>query len=441
MRIRASQKIRGRIQLPGDKSISHRYAILGAMARGETRITGYSTSQDCQSTLNCLKQLGVSVSREEDLVTLTSPGWEDLRQPPGVLDAGNSGTTIRLLTGLLAGRPFTTTIHGDESLNRRPMRRIITPLTGMGATIEAVQKEFPPLTIRGTTLTGITYEMPVASAQVKSCVLLAGLTGTGTTTVREKQQSRDHTERAIPVFGGSIERHGLVTSVAGPQRLRPARLEVPGDFSAASFFILASLLLPDSDIVLERTGVNPTRTGLLDLLESSGVSIEKQNLRTLGGEPVCDLRIVHQPGVLENFPAVISGDWIPNVIDEIPVLSVFGARLRHGLKITGASELRKKESDRIATVVSNLRTLGVPAEEFPDGLYVPPGNEFRGGRVETWGDHRIAMAFAVAGLFARDGVELDDPGCVAVSFPGFFSELEAVTRPPSERGSSSPPSQ
>ena len=427
MHIQPVSSLRGEITLPGDKSISHRYAILGAMANGTTRISQFSQSEDCQSTLRCLRKLGLRIRQSENEVGIQSEGWKRLQKPKELLDAGNSGTTIRLLSALLSASPFVSTIQGDESLNRRPMERIIRPLTEMGAKIEAVQDEFPPLHITGSQLRGIHYRLPMASAQVKSCVLLAGLMAQGETTVVENVPSRDHTERALPFFGVVLTETDQQLEVKGPASLKAVQMEIPGDFSAAVFFIVAALLVPDAEICLRRVGVNPSRTGLLTLLEDSGARIERTNPREFNAEPVCDLKICFSHELLGRFPAEISGKWLPNMIDEIPALAVLATRLKQGLRVRGGEELRKKESDRINSVVVNLRNMGVQVEEYPDGFSVPPGQQIQGGRVQTFGDHRIAMAFAVAGLIATQPVELDDPSCVSVSFPEFFERLQSLS--------------
>jgi len=427
MIIQPARNLSGTVALPGDKSIAHRYAILGAMAHGVTKIHGFPESADCQSTLSCLSQLGVQVRRDSSVVTLESPGWQGFKKPGRPLDAGNSGTTMRLLAGVLAALPFESSIQGDKSLGQRPMQRIITPLEKMGARIQAREGTFPPLQIDGHNLTAIHYETPVASAQVKSCILLAGLAAVGKTKVVEKSQSRDHTERALPVFGVPISCDNLTSSVAGPLRLTPAEVRVPGDFSAASFFVLATLTLPDSKLTFRDLGVNPTRTGVLDLLETCDVSLERSNTRLIQGEPICDLTVRYSPTVAGDFPSEIGGSLIPNVIDEIPVLAVLGTRLKNGFRVSGASELRKKESDRIASVVHNLRALGITVEEYPDGFFIAPGQQFHPGQIKTFGDHRIAMAFSIAGLLASGPVELDNPSCVSVSFPGFFEQLKSTS--------------
>ncbi len=427
MRIEPVSSFRGEIVLPGDKSISHRYAILGAMAKGTTRISHFSRSQDCQSTLRCLKKLGIGIRQSENELEIQSEGWKRFQKPKELLDAGNSGTTIRLLSALLSASPFVSTIQGDDSLNRRPMERIIRPLTQMGAKIEAVQDDFPPLRISGSQLRGIHYRLPVASAQVKSCVLLAGLMAQGETTAVEEAASRDHTERALPFFEAVFRRENHESTVTGPASLKAVQMEIPGDFSAAVFFIVAGLLVPDAKICLRRVGVNPSRTGLLTLLENAGARVERTNLREFNAEPVCDLKICFSHEPLKRFPAEISGKWLPNMIDEIPVLAILATRLEQGLRVRGGEELRKKESDRIKSIVVNLKNLGVQVEEYPDGFSVPPGQQIQGGRVQTFGDHRIAMAFAVAGLIARRPVELDHPSCVSVSFPEFFEKLRSLS--------------
>lgn len=428
IRVHSASKIEGVVALPADKSISHRYAIISAMACGVSWIYNYSASQDCRSTLSCLRELGVDIEQRGTDVRVSSGGWEALRQPVRPLDAENSGTTIRLASALLACRPMESTIAGDASLNRRPMGRIVTPLSRMGAVIEAEGGQFPPLRIKGTKLKPINYPLPVASAQVKSCILLAGLTAGGRTTVVEDQPTRDHTERALPVFGAKVQRQGGVISVSGPVRLESAQVHVPGDFSSAVYFILAALMLPGSVIELPAVGLNATRTALLGLLLDSGARIEHRNQTKYQNEPVGDLRVSYSPSIFSSFPPEIGADLIPNLIDEIPALAVFATRLANGLVIRDAAELRTKESDRIRAIVTNLRSIGVEVEEMEDGLRVHPGQTIKGGRVVTGGDHRIAMAFSLAGLLSEQPVEIDNPSCSAVSFPGYFKTLERVAR-------------
>ncbi|MCZ6486227.1 MAG: 3-phosphoshikimate 1-carboxyvinyltransferase [Acidobacteria bacterium] len=427
MHIQPVSSLRGEIHLPGDKSISHRYAILGAMANGTTRISHFSDSQDCQATLHCLRALGLRIRQSGNEIEIRSEGWKKFQQPRELLNAGNSGTTIRLLSALLSAAPFVSTIQGDDSLNHRPMKRIMTPLMQMGAEIGATNDEFPPLRITGSQLRGIHYRLPVPSAQVKSCILLAGLMAQGETTVVEETPSRDHTERALPFFDVVLTGANRRLKVRGPAFLRAAQMQIPGDFSSAVYFIIAALIVPGAEIWLRRVGVNPSRAGLLTLLENAGARVEKTNLREFNSEPVCDLKVCFSHEPLSRFPLEISGEQLPNMIDEIPALAVLATRLERGLSVRGAEELRKKESDRIHSIVVNLRNLGVRVEEFPDGFCVPPGQQLQGGRVQTFGDHRIAMAFAVAGLIATEPVELDHPSCVSVSFPEFFKVLQSLS--------------
>lgn len=420
--------LQGEVHLPGDKSISHRYAILGAMAQGKTRISNFSASQDCQATLNCVEALGVTLSRAGNRVELQSQGWTHLEKPKGILDAHNSGTTIRLVSALLASREFVSTIQGDASLNDRPMKRIIVPLTRMGAEVQARNKQYPPLTIKGAPLQAIRYRLPVASAQVKSCVLLAGLMAQGHTTVVEPIPSRDHTERALPCFGAELQKRDHELTVIGQASLRGAQMSVPGDLSAAIYFIAAAALLPGSEVTFSRVGVNSSRSAALRLLTDAGVLVERSRESEVNGEPICDLRVRYGSEVFDRFPPEIAGTWIPNLIDEIPILSILGTQLKRGLTIRGAAELRRKESDRIHSIVSNLRNLGLRVEELADGFHIPPGQSIRGGKVQTFGDHRIAMSFAIAGLISKKPVEIDQPACVAVSFPKFFESLESIGR-------------
>ena len=420
--------LKGEVQVPGDKSISHRYALFGGMARGTTRIRNFSSSEDCQATLSCIEALGVGVVRDASQVEISSPGWRRFTAPARALEVQNSGTTIRLLSALLAAGRFSSQVQGDSSLNQRPMKRIMDPLSRMGARIEAREGRFPPLLIQGGRLTGIRYRLPIASAQVKSCVLLAGLMAEGETEVEETGPSRDHTERALPFFGAALMQNGARLRVRGGARLRGVDFRIPGDFSSALFFLVASLLVPGSRIALKGVGVNPTRAGFLPLLETAGIRVERSNATENNGEPACDLQIRPDSQVRKQFPNEISGDWVARLIDEIPALAILGTSLERGFTVRDAQELRHKESDRIRSVVVNLRRLGVDVRELPDGFVIPPGSRIRGGEVRTFGDHRIAMAFALAGLVAESPVELDRPECVAVSYPDFFRHLEGVCR-------------
>ena len=416
----------GVVRLPGDKSVSHRYGMLAAIAEGRSEIHNYSTGADCASTLACMRALGVSVARDGGRVVIEGAGLDGLRKASEALDAGNSGSTIRMLSGILAGQSFETRIFGDESLSRRPMRRIMTPLTAMGATIEARDGEFPPLTIRGGRLRSIDYVSPVASAQVKSAVLLAGIFAEGTTSVTEPLVTRNHSEIALREFGANIQVDGLRISIEGRPRLTGRRLEVPSDLSGAAFFLAAGLLQPRSDLTLKGVGLNPTRTALLDVLHSMGASIEITRSETHNGERVGDLRITAPAAGAGLEGGVIEGEATAGVIDEIPVLAILGAASRRGLEIRDAAELRVKETDRIATIAENLGRMGVRVESAPDGMRIPGGQTFHAAELDSFGDHRIAMAFVVAALAADGASTMRNAEAASVSFPEFYEVLERL---------------
>lgn len=423
VKIIAVGKLRGDFQLPGDKSISHRSAMFAAIGDGQSKLRNYSSARDCQSTLDCLEALGVSVKREPEVITVEGVGFDGLRQASQVLDVGNSGSTIRMLSGILAGQNFTTEITGDESIQRRPMKRIIDPLTLMGASVEAGEGNFAPLKISGGNLLAIEYTPPIASAQVKSCVLLAGLFAGGKTTVVEKTPTRNHTEVMLREVGAAIEisEDGERISVVGGQRLKPlGDYTVAGDLSSAAFFIVAALIAPDAEIKLQHIGVNPSRTALIDVLKQIGGQIEVENQRLAHGEPVADfvIRSSKLSGDLE-----LSGAVIANLIDEIPILAVAATQLAGTLTIRDARELRVKESDRIRSIVDNLRLMGIEVEEFDDGLRLTGKQQLRGARVESFGDHRIAMAFTVAGLIAEGETEIVGAEAASVSLPEFYQLL------------------
>ena len=427
--IRPVSSISGKIRLPGDKSISHRYAMLAALAEGRTVIENYSTGADCASTLGCLRDLGVAIDHTANRVTVDGVGLDGLQAPAGPLDAGNSGSTIRMLSGILAGQEFETTIGGDESLSRRPMRRIITPLAAMGAGIEAADGDVPPLRIRGGPLRPVQYELAVPSAQVKTAVLFAGLFADGTTSVREPLVTRNHSEIALCEFGANIAVDGLDVRIEGGPRLRALQLQVPGDLSSAAFFLAAALLLPGSDLLVERVGLNPTRTALLDVLRKMGADVEILGNSLEHGEPVGDLRVTGRTGdgpVLEG--GVIEGETTAGVIDEIPILAVLGAASRQGLDIRDAGELRVKETDRISTVAKNLQRMGVRVEVRADGLTVPGGQAFKAAELDSFGDHRVAMAFTIAALAAKGPCRMKGAEAASVSFPEFYNLLESVIR-------------
>lgn len=428
VRVRAGQQIRGEVTLPGDKSISHRSAILAAIGDGESRIRNYSSAQDCQSTLDCLAALGVRVERTAGLVTLGGGGLHGLRQSEGVLDAGNSGSTIRMLSGILAGQPFPTRITGDESIQRRPMRRIIEPLTRMGARIESREGGYAPLTIEGGQLRAIDYTPPVASAQVKSCVLLAGLFADGRTSVLEPVPTRNHTEIMLQECGAAFEQAqteaGTVHAVTGGRPLRPlGDYQVAGDLSSAAFFLGAALLAPDGDVRLRHVGINPSRLALVEVLQQMGGQIELVDARRAHGEPVADLvaRSSSLRGIHE-----LSGAVIANLIDEIPILAVLATQLEGRLTIREAGELRVKESDRIRAIVDNLRRMGVTIEEFPDGFELKGPQPLAGAVIDACGDHRIAMSFTVAGLIANGETAIHGAEAASVSLPEFYSLLGSM---------------
>jgi 3-phosphoshikimate 1-carboxyvinyltransferase len=422
-KVNAAKRLEGTIQFPGDKSISHRYAMLAAIAEGPSEIHFFSTSADCQSTLNCLKPLGVKVERKDNIVKIAGAGLAGLRAPSGPLDAGNSGSTMRMLSGILAGQPFRSVLVGDASLSRRPMKRVAEPLTLMGARIKTVEGGRPPLEIEGAKLAPIRYEMPVASAQVKSAVLLAGLFADGETQVVEKIATRDHTEIALELMGADIGRHQQTIAVRGGGRLEGKKLYVPGDISSAAFFVVAGLLAPSSNLILHNVGLNPTRTALLDLLVPMGGRVKVVNLEMLNGELLGDLHVRSSQLAGGEIPE----NLVPGLIDELPVLSVLGTQTENGLSFRGAAELRVKESDRLTTVAENLRLMGAEVEEFPDGLRVAGRQKLRGAEIDPHDDHRIAMAFAIAGLIADGTTLIKNSSCVDISFPDFFDTLERVT--------------
>jgi 3-phosphoshikimate 1-carboxyvinyltransferase len=425
-RISPVSAITGAITLPGDKSISHRYAMISAIADGESRIHNYSTGADCHSTLGCVRALGIDVEVTGTEVVIRGKGLDGLRAPAGDLDAGNSGSTIRMLSGILAAQPFLTRIFGDESLSRRPMQRIMRPLAEMGAEIGARQDKFPPLEIHGTRLRPIDYTLPVPSAQVKTCVLFAGLFADGQTSVSEPVASRDHTEIALREFGADLTA-GLTNdrrkiTLTGRPRLTGRELMVPSDLSSAAFFIVAALLVPGSQLTIRGVGLNPTRSALLDFLTGMGAKILIPTLESRNGELIGDIVVQHS----DLKGGTVEGALTAALIDEIPVLAVLGAATEEGLTVKDAGELRVKETDRIRTVVENLRRLGVEAEERADGMVIPGRQKFRAGEYDSFGDHRIAMAFAVAALRADGPSVIANADAASVSFPEFWSTLARI---------------
>jgi 3-phosphoshikimate 1-carboxyvinyltransferase len=430
IRIKGSARINGTSSVPGDKSISHRVAMLASIANGPSTISGFASSADCHATLDCIRRLGIRVEERDRRFIIHGRGLFGFQPSESLvqLDAANSGSTIRMLTGILTGQRFTSRITGDSSLRRRPMARIIEPLIMMGAQVEPTAGNFAPLTIHGQRLKAINYRTPVASAQVKSCVLLAGLLAEGSTTVSEPAASRDHTELMLKEFGAAVQRSTSQTaSVEGLHELRSVDYRVPGDVSSAAFLIAAACVLPDSKLILKDVGLNPTRTALLDVLKNLGASISTLNVRERHGELVGDISISESRLITDRNGAVLYGGVIPNIIDEIPILAVVATQVEGRLEVRDARELRVKESDRIRTVAEGIRSLGGEIEELEDGFSINGPQRLRGGRVETLGDHRIAMAFAVAGLIAEGTTEIIDADCAAVSFPEFYETLARLS--------------
>ena len=420
MIVRPAKNILGSLRLPGDKSISHRYAMLAGIAHGVTRLGRFSTGADCASTLHCLRQLGCTVRSENGTIEIEgSPQW---RQPAESLDCGNSGSTMRMLSGFLAGQGFECRLHGDVSLSLRPMGRVIAPLRQMGAQISGAEGDRPPLVIRGAKLRAIEYQTPVASAQVKSAVLFAGLLADGETTVDEPVRTRDHTEQALRAFGAELSRQRNRVTISGGQRLQAIEAVVPGDISSGAFFLCAAAIFPESNLVLEDLLLNPTRASVLDVLAALGARISVINLDNRHGELVGTVKIEH--GALKR--ATIQGAQSVALIDELPVLAAIAPYTRDGIEIRDAKELRVKESDRIALVARNLRAMGAECEEREDGLRVSGQQKLHGAEIDSGGDHRIAMAFTVAALRAEGESTINGAESARISFPEFFDMLEAV---------------
>jgi len=436
--IRGCKRISGTIEVPGDKSISHRALLIGAIAEGVTTIEGCLAAEDVLSTARCLREMGVridglsedaSLSGASASLSVHGVGGANFSAPQDVLDAGNSGTTMRLLLGLLAAHRFEVTIDGDESLRRRPMDRVAIPLTQMGAHIVGQgEKCYPPVSIRGGELRAIEYKMPVASAQVKSAILLAGLFADGITSVIQPAASRDHTERMLKAFGADVVVDGLKVSVIGGARLRAQHVAVPGDFSSAAFFMALAAAVPDAQITIKSVGLNPTRVGFLEALIRMGADVRIENQRAVSGEPVGDVIVT---GTERLRSINICGDSIPTMIDELPLLAVLCSIAEGESLIRDAQELRIKESDRIAAMSSELSKMGANITELPDGWRIVGVRRLRGARVESGGDHRIAMSLAIAGMLADGETEIDGAECVSISFPQFWEMLEGLVECPS----------
>ena len=428
MKLAPARFLEGRLRLPGDKSISHRAALIAALADGRSEISNFSTAADCASTLLCLRELGVSIERDGNRVVFT--GGQKLVGPVRPLDCGNSGSTLRMLAGVLAGHDFTAEMIGDESLSSRPMRRIIEPLELMGAKIEAHDGK-APLKVHGASrLTPITYKLPVASAQVKSAILFAGLNAPGRTTVIETSQSRDHTERLFNGFGVDVTTNAdLSVTLDGPARFTGGSIMIPGDVSSAAYFVAAAMLLPESKLEIESVGLNPTRAAFLSVLSSWGAEISTTDVQTERNEPYGTINVRGGlNGTATASDRTLSHSIIPALIDELPLLAVVGSQIDGGIQIRDAAELRHKETDRLATTAANLRAMGADVEEFDDGLRVEGSTKLRGAVIDSHGDHRIAMAFSVAALLAEGETEIGSAECVAISFPEFFTLLESVVK-------------
>ena len=421
MQIQPCGPLRGEITVPGDKSISHRAVMLGALANGTTHITGFLMGEDCLSTIECFRKMGVEIEITDKEVIVEGVGLHGLCEPEDTLYTGNSGTTTRLLCGILAGQPFTATLNGDASIQKRPMGRVIKPLREMGASIEGKNDNYCPLTLYPSELHGIEYRLPVASAQLKSAILLAGMYAEGQTTVIEPAPSRDHTERMFRALGVEIETEGNTITLEPPEDLHAVNIAVPGDISSAAFFLVAGAIVPGSELTIKNVGVNPTRTGILDVLREMGADITESNFRD-DAEPVCDLTVRYS----KLHGVEIGGSIIPRLIDELPVLAVAAAFAYGETVIRDAQELKVKESNRIAAMVTELTRAGVDVEETDDGMIIRGGKTPCGATFETYKDHRIAMSLAILGLAAQSASRIHDPEVVSISYPDFFNTLEAL---------------
>ncbi len=421
MQIQPCGPLHGEITVPGDKSISHRAVMLGALANGTTHITGFLMGEDCLSTIDCFRKMGVSIDVSDKEVVVEGVGLHGLTAPECELYTGNSGTTTRLLSGILAGQSFTSTMNGDATIQRRPMGRVMKPLREMGASIEGKDDNFCPLTMHPSELHGIEYRLPVASAQLKSAILLAGLYAEGQTTVIEPAPSRDHTERMFRALGVEIETNGNVITLNPPEDLHAVDIAVPSDISSAAYFLVAGAIVPGSELTIKNVGVNPTRTGIIDVLRDMGADITESNFRE-EAEPVCDLTVRYS----RLHGTEIGGAIIPRLIDELPVIAVAAAFAEGETVIRDAQELKVKESNRIASMVAELSKAGVDVEETDDGMIVRGGEKPHGAFFETYKDHRIAMSLAILGLAAEGASRIDEPEVVAISYPDFFGTIEKL---------------
>lgn len=417
--------LNGTITVPGDKSISHRSVMFGSIAQGKTTVSGFLLGEDCLSTIDCFRKLGVDIEVEGTNVTILSPGMDNWEEPKEVLYTGNSGTTTRLMLGILSGTALHTVMTGDASIGKRPMRRVADPLRLMGAKIAGRENgQFTPLAIQGTKLKAIDYTMPVASAQVKSAILLAGLRAEGTTIVREQEVSRDHTERMLKQFGASIEVREGVISFEGGQQLQATHVNVPGDISSAAFFLVAGAIVPDSEIVMTNVGVNPTRAGIIEVLEKMGADLSVVLDDNNAAEPTATLTI--RTSNLQG--TIIEGDIIPRLIDEIPIIALLATQAEGKTIIRDAEELKVKETDRITAVVTELQKLGANIEATDDGMIIHGPTKLHGANLQSYGDHRIGMMSAIAALISTSPIEIDDTDCIAVSYPTFFDHVKTLLK-------------
>lgn len=416
-------QVQGRLRVPGDKSISHRSIMLGSLAEGTTRITGFLDGDDCLATVNAFRAMGVEIEGpNHGELTIHGVGLHGLKKPDHALDLGNSGTSMRLMAGLMSGQGFDVEMTGDESLSRRPMRRVTTPLAEMKATIATQEGGTPPLKVSGgAALKGMCYAMPVASAQVKSCLLLAGLYAEGETCVTEPAPTRDHTERMLSGFGYDVRRDGSQACLSGGGKLTATFIDVPADISSSAFFMVAASITPGADLLLEHVGINPTRTGVIDILRLMGADLSLENEREVGGEPVADIRVKAAQLKGIDIPEAL----VPLAIDEFPVLFVAATLAEGTTRLTGAEELRVKESDRIQVMTDGLQACGGRAEATPDGMVIE-GGSLAGGEIDSHGDHRVAMAFAVAALRSSGDIKINNCANVATSYPGFVESCQSI---------------
>lgn len=423
MFINPANSLKGEIHIPGDKSISHRSVMFGALADGLTEVTHFLQGADCLSTISCFQKLGIAIENAQGRICIHGKGLHGLRQPGSMLDVGNSGTTARLISGILAGQPFPSALTGDASIQKRPMKRIITPLREMGADLAGLNgNDCAPLQINGSPLHGIHYASPVASAQVKSCVLLAGLYADGQTSVTEPSLSRNHTELMLASFGAQLSCQDTTATIWPDPKLVGQKIEVPGDISSAAYFIAAALLVPNAEVLIHNVGVNPTRDGMLRAAKAMHADITKLNEHTISGEPVCDLLVKSS----NLTGTTIEGGLIPALIDEIPVLAVMAAFAKGTTIIKDAAELKVKESNRIETITSNLKSMGADVAATEDGMVIHGGRPLHFATIHPHADHRIAMSFAVAALCAEGGAEIADAECVAISYPTFYQDLNSI---------------